>query len=156
MSTFALDHRIGSNAEVRLLNVMAQRSGKSGYVENLVAVFLFIINAKNDALGPHNDDYVPREANNQTTNNMDKKEKLPKDFADFTYNTYAKIAAAFIENMPTCRIRYGYDVVENRYVLYLMNTGFYLRDLRSWLPSNMTLKYGNTQDTIIVIDKNHA
>ena len=86
---------------------------------------------------------------------MDKREKLPKDIADFTYNTYAKIAAAFIENMPTCRIRYGYDVVEHRYVLYLLNTGFYLRDLRSWLPSNMTLKYGNTQDTIIVIDKNH-
>lgn len=65
VSTFALDHRIGSNAEVRLLNVMAHRSGRSGYVENLVAVFLFIINDKNDELGPHNADYVPREAENQ-------------------------------------------------------------------------------------------
>lgn len=86
---------------------------------------------------------------------MNTKKNEPKSIADFTYNTYAKIAAAFIENMPTCRIRYGYDVVELHYVLYLMNTGLYLRDLRCWLPSNMTLKYGNTQDTIIIIDKNH-
>lgn len=80
MSTFAIDHRIGSNAEVRLLNVMAKRSGKCGYVENLVAVFLFIINAKNDALGPHNDDYVPREAYNQTKYNMDMKRKEVIEF----------------------------------------------------------------------------
>lgn len=66
MSNFALDHRIAGSAEVRPVNVMAQRSGKSGYVENLVAVFLFIINAKNDELDPHNDDYVPREAYNKT------------------------------------------------------------------------------------------
>ena len=57
---------------------MAQRSGKSGNVENLVAVFLFIINAKNDALTPHNDDYVPREAYNQTKYSMDTKKNEPK------------------------------------------------------------------------------
>lgn len=66
MFTFAIDHRIAGSAEVRPVNVMAQRSGRSGYVENLVAVFLFIINDKNDELGPHNADYVPREAYNQT------------------------------------------------------------------------------------------
>lgn len=66
MSNFALDHRIGSNAEVRLLNVMAHRSGRGGYVENLVVAFLFIINAKNDEFDPHNADYGPREAYNQT------------------------------------------------------------------------------------------
>lgn len=87
---------------------------------------------------------------------MDTKEKLPKDIADFTYNTYAKIAAAFIENMPTCHVHYGFDHDEHRYVLYLEYTGLYLRDLRCWLPDNMTLKYGNTQDTIMVIDKNQT
>lgn len=80
VSTFALDHRIGSNAEVRLLNVMAQRSGRSGYVVNLVVAFLFIINAKNDELGRHNDDYVTREANNQTKYNMDMKKKEVIEF----------------------------------------------------------------------------
>lgn len=156
VSNFALDLRITGSAEVRPANVKAHRSGRSGHVRILVVVFLFIINAKNEELGIHNDDYVPREAYNQTKYNMDKKEKLPKDIADFTYNTYAKIAAAFIADMPTCHVHYGFDHNEHRYVLCLEHTGLYLRDLRCWLPGNMTLKYGYTQDTIIVIDKNHA
>lgn len=86
---------------------------------------------------------------------MDKINELPKDIADFTYNTYAKIAAAFIENKPTCHVHYGFDHNEHRYVLYLEYTGLRLRDLRYWLPSNMAFKYGNTQDTIIIIDKDH-
>ena len=80
MSTFALDHRIAGSAEVRPVNVMAQRSGRSGNVENLVAVFLFIINAKNDALGLHNVDYVTRETNNQTKYNMETKRKEVIEF----------------------------------------------------------------------------
>lgn len=86
---------------------------------------------------------------------MEKKMNEPKSIADFTYDTYAKIAAVFIENWPTCNVHYGYSHDEHCYVLYLEYTGLYLRDLRCWLPSNMSIKYGNTQDTIIVIDKNH-
>ena len=87
---------------------------------------------------------------------MEKEKNEPKSIGDFTYNTYGKIAAVLIDNWPTCHVLYSYSHDEHRYVLYVEYTGLYLRDLRRWLPSNMTLKYGNTQDTIIVIDKNHA
>lgn len=86
---------------------------------------------------------------------MEKEKNEPKSIADFTYNTYGKIAAVFIDNWPTCHVHYGYSHDEHRYVLYVEYTGLYLRELRCWLPDNMTLKYGNTQDTIIIIDKNH-
>ena len=87
---------------------------------------------------------------------MGKNQEIQKDIAVFKYNTYAKIAAAFIENMPTCHVHYGFDPDEHRYGLYLEFTGLSLSDLRCWLPSNMTLKYGNTKDTIIVIDENNC
>lgn len=74
---------------------------------------------------------------------------------EFVYDSYAKIAAAFIEGLPTCRVHYGFEQNENRSVLMIEGTGLYLRDIRCWLPSNFDLKYGNTQDTIIIIDKNH-
>lgn len=77
------------------------------------------------------------------------------DLSDFTYNSYAKIASAFIDGLPTCRVAYGFDQNEHRSVLILEGTGLYLRDIRCWLPSNFRLKYGATQDTIIVIDTNH-
>ena len=86
---------------------------------------------------------------------MEKKNELPKDIANFTNYKYAMFVATFLSDMPTCNFHYGFDQDEHRYVLYLEHTGLYLRDLRCWLPSNMTLKYGNTQDTIIVIDNNH-
>lgn len=86
---------------------------------------------------------------------MEKKNELPKDIADFTLLKYAMFVAAFLSDMPTCNFHYGFDQDEHRYVLYLEHTGLYLRDIRCWLPSSMTLKYGNTQDTIIVIDRNH-
>lgn len=74
---------------------------------------------------------------------------------EFTYDSYAKIAAAFIEELPTCRVAYGFDQNEHRSVLMIEGTGLFLRDLRCWLPDNFELKYGSTQDTIIIIDKNH-
>lgn len=77
------------------------------------------------------------------------------DLSNFTYNSYAKIAAAFIDGIPTCRVAYGFDQNEHRSVLILEGTGLYLRDIRCWLPSSFTLKYGTTQDTIIIIDTNH-
>lgn len=35
--------------------------------------------------------------------------------------TYAKIAAFFISAVPTCRLHYGYDPNEHRYVLMVEN-----------------------------------
>ena len=73
----------------------------------------------------------------------------------FHFDSYAKIAAVFIYGYPHCRVHYGFDQNEHRYVLMIEDTGLYLRDLRGLLPDNIELKYGNTQDTIIIIDKNH-
>lgn len=74
---------------------------------------------------------------------------------EFHYDSYAKIAAAFIEGIPSCRVIYGYDQKEGRYVLSLNNTGLYLRDIRACLPGHFELKYSDTQDTIIIIDNYH-
>lgn len=74
---------------------------------------------------------------------------------EFVYDSYAKIAAAFIEGLPTCRVSYGFNLTYDKSVLMLEGTGLYLRDIRCWLPDNFDLRYGNTQDTIIIIDKNH-
>ena len=68
---------------------------------------------------------------------------------------YAKLAALFIGAMPTCRLHYGFDPDEHRYVLMVEGTGLYLRDIRLLVDDRFELKYGNTQDTIIIIDKNH-
>lgn len=67
-------------------------------------------------------------------------------------NNIAKLAAVFIEAYPDCRLQYGFDPNEHHYVLMIEGTGLYLRDLRSLLPEHINLKYGNTQDTIIIID----
>lgn len=68
---------------------------------------------------------------------------------------YAKIAALFISAIPTCRLHYGFGPDEHRYVLMVEGTGLYLRDVRLMVPDNCEVKYGNTQDTIIIVDKNH-
>lgn len=72
----------------------------------------------------------------------------------FTYNNLSKIAAAFIEGLPTCHVHYAFDKNEQRHVLKVEYTGLYLRDVRCWLPDHISVKYGNTQDTIIFIDEN--
>jgi hypothetical protein len=76
------------------------------------------------------------------------------DIFDYPYNSLSKIAAVFIEGLPTCRVHYGFYEPENRSVLMVEGTGLYLRDVRCWLPDNISVKYGNTQDTIIFIDEN--
>jgi len=76
------------------------------------------------------------------------------DISEFTYNTYAKIAAAFIEDVPFCRVHYGFDTNERKNILIVEGTGLYLRDVRCWLPPTISVKYGNTQDSIIFIDSN--
>lgn len=69
--------------------------------------------------------------------------------------SYAKLAAFFISAIPTCRLHYGFEPNEHRWVLMIEGTGLCLRDVRSYVTDNIELKYGNTQDTIIIIDKNH-
>lgn len=76
------------------------------------------------------------------------------DIDVFTYHSLSKIAAAFIDGIPTCHVHYGFDEKEHRHVLMVEYTGLYLRDVRCWLPDNISIKYGNTQDTIIFIDEN--
>jgi hypothetical protein len=73
---------------------------------------------------------------------------------DFTYNSLPKIAAAFIEGLPTCHVHYGFYEPEHRNVLIVEYTGLYLRDVSYGLPDHISVKYGNTQDTIIFIDQN--
>lgn len=67
-------------------------------------------------------------------------------------NNLAKLAAVFIESYPSCRLHYGFEPNEHCWVLMIEGTGLYLRDLRCLLPDHFNLKYGNTQDTIIIID----
>lgn len=76
------------------------------------------------------------------------------DIDVFTYNSLSKIAAAFIDGIPACHVHYGFVIEEHRHVLMVEYTGLYLRDVRRWLPDNISVKYGNTQDTIIFIDEN--
>lgn len=75
------------------------------------------------------------------------------DIDVFSYHSLAKIAAAFIDGIPTCHVHYGFDEKEQRHVLMVEYTGLYLRDVRCWLPDNISVKYGNSQDTIIFIDE---
>lgn len=76
------------------------------------------------------------------------------DIDVFTYHSLSKIAAAFIDGIPTCHVHYGFDEKEHRHVLMVEYTGLYLRDVRCWLQANIYVKYGDTQDTIIFIDEN--
>lgn len=76
------------------------------------------------------------------------------DIDVFTYNSLSKIAAAFIDGIPTCHVHYVFDQKEHRHVLKVEDSGLYLRDVRCWLPDNISVKYGNTQDAIIFIDEN--
>lgn len=76
------------------------------------------------------------------------------DIDVFSYNSLSKIAAAFIDGLPTCFVHYGFYEPEHRNVLIIEYTGLYLRDVRCWLPDNISVKYGNTQDTLIFIDDN--
>ena len=69
--------------------------------------------------------------------------------------SYAKLAYFFITALPNCRLHYGFEPNEHRWVLMVENTGLYLRDVRPLITDNFKLKYGNTQDTIIIIDETH-
>lgn len=76
------------------------------------------------------------------------------DIDVFTYHSLAKIAAAFIDGLPTCSVHYEFDEKEHRHVLEVEDSGLYLSNVRCWLPDNISVKYGNSQDTIIFIDEN--
>lgn len=73
----------------------------------------------------------------------------------FKLGSYSLIALMFFEFSPTAHIHYGFSLDEHRYVLMVEYSGLYLRDVRGWLSDNITIKYGNTQDTIIFIDSTH-
>lgn len=68
--------------------------------------------------------------------------------------SYGIIALMFMACKPTAHIHYGFSQEEHRYVLMVEYSGLYLRDVRGWLCDNITVKYGNTQDTILFIDTN--
>lgn len=70
----------------------------------------------------------------------------------FKLGSYSLIALMFFEFKPNVQIHYGFSHDEHRYVLMVEHSGLYLRDVREWLSDNITVKYGNTQDTIIFID----
>lgn len=72
----------------------------------------------------------------------------------FKLGSYSLIALMFFEFKPTAHIHYGFSQEEHRYVLMVEHSGLYLRDVREWLSDNITVKYGNNQDTIIFIDTN--
>lgn len=76
------------------------------------------------------------------------------DIDVFTYLGLSKIAAVFIDGLPTCSVHYVFDEKLHRHVLKVEDSGLYLRDVRCWLTDNISVKYGNTQDTIIFIDEN--
>lgn len=76
------------------------------------------------------------------------------DFDVLSFNSLSEIAAAFIIAKPTCHVHYGFDEREHRCVLMVEYTGLYLRDVRCLIADHISVKYGNTQDTIIFIDKN--
>lgn len=67
-------------------------------------------------------------------------------------NIYAKLAAVLIDAFPCCNLHYEYEESVDRFILRIEGTGFYLREIRPLVPKNFELKYGNTQDTIIIID----
>lgn len=66
--------------------------------------------------------------------------------------SYSQIAFVFLEYQPTAHIHYGFSHEEHCYVLMVEHSGLYLRDVRELLSDNITVKYGNTLDTIIFID----
>lgn len=68
------------------------------------------------------------------------------------YNTLGKIAQEFIdygENVCVQLIKNPKTGIDE---LLVSGSGLYLRDLRCWLPDNIDIRYGVTQDTIIFID----
>ena len=70
-------------------------------------------------------------------------------------NNLAKLAAVLIDAFPCCNLHYEYEESVDRFILRIEGTGCYLREIRPLVPDNFELKYGNTQDTIIIIDKNN-
>lgn len=76
------------------------------------------------------------------------------DFCWMPYHTLGDIARAFIDYAEGVSIRFGFNDELNRFCLSVHNSGLYLRDVRCWLPDNITVQYGDTQDVIIFIDSN--
>lgn len=76
------------------------------------------------------------------------------EFCWMPYHTFGDIAKAFIDNAEGVYVIFTYDFNLHRYCLSVHNSGLYLRDIRCWLPDNITVKYGDTQDVIVFVDSN--
>lgn len=76
------------------------------------------------------------------------------EFCLVPYHTFGDIAKAFIDRAKGVSVRFGFNVELDCYCLSVHNSGLYLRDVRCWLPDNITARYGDTQDVIIFIYNN--
>lgn len=74
------------------------------------------------------------------------------DFCWVPYHTLGDIAKAFIDYAEGVNVYFTFDFTLKRYCLSINNSGLYLREVRCWLPDNITVMYGDTQDTIIFIE----
>ena len=76
------------------------------------------------------------------------------EFGWVPYHTLGDIARAFIDYSYGVRVEFGFIAGLQRHCLSVSYSGLYLRDVRCWLPDNITVQYGATQDVIIFIDSN--
>lgn len=76
------------------------------------------------------------------------------EFGWVPYHTLGDIAKAFIDNAEGVNVGFWFSDKLQRTCLSVAGSGLYLRDVRCWLPENITVEYGATQDVIIFIDSN--
>ena len=70
------------------------------------------------------------------------------------YNTLGKIAQTFIDDGENVSVQLVKNPKTGIDELLVSGSGLYLRDARCWLPDNIEIRYGVTQDTIVFIDTN--
>lgn len=70
------------------------------------------------------------------------------------YNTLGKIAQAFIDEGENVSVQLVKNPKTGIEELLVSGSRLYLRDVRCWVPDNIEVLYGVTQDTIIFIDTN--
>lgn len=76
------------------------------------------------------------------------------EFGWVPYHTLGEIARAFIDFSDGVHVEYGFLSRLQCHCLLVSYSGLRLSDVRCWLPDNITVEYGATQDVIIFIDSN--
>lgn len=76
------------------------------------------------------------------------------EFVFNPYNTLGKIAQEFIDKGENVSVQFITNPKTEVVELLVSGSGLYLRDVRCWMPDNIDIRYGVTQDTIIFIDTN--